>query len=56
MLQQDDGPKALLGHAGVNTGTLRTALDALLAGLPQVQGSGQVVQPGRDLAACRAPP
>ena len=51
MLGQDDGPKALLDRAGVNTAALRTALDGLLNGLPQVQGSGQVVQPSRDLAA-----
>jgi len=51
MLAQADGPKALLDRAGTNTAALRTALDALLTGLPQVQGSGQVVQPGRDLAS-----
>jgi len=51
MLAQTDGPKALLDRAGTNTAALRTALDALLTGLPQVQGSGQVVQPGRDLAS-----
>jgi ATP-dependent Clp protease ATP-binding subunit ClpB len=51
MLAQADGPKALLDRAGVNTGTLRTAMEGLLNGLPQVQGSGQVVQPGRDLAS-----
>jgi len=51
MLAQADGPKALLDRAGANTAALRTALDSLLTGLPQVQGSGQVVQPGRDLAS-----
>jgi ATP-dependent Clp protease ATP-binding subunit ClpB len=51
MLAQADGPKALLDRAGANTAALRTALDTLLTGLPQVQGSGQVVQPGRDLAS-----
>jgi ATP-dependent Clp protease ATP-binding subunit ClpB len=49
MLAQADGPKALLDRAGANTAALRTGLDTLLTGLPQVQGSGQVVQPGRDL-------
>ncbi|MBC7484493.1 MAG: ATP-dependent chaperone ClpB [Rhizobacter sp.] len=51
MLAQADGPKALLDRAGANSHALKTALDTLIKGLPQVQGSGQVVQPGRDLAA-----
>jgi len=51
MLAQPDGPKALLDRAGANSAGLRTALDTLINGLPQVQGSGQVVQPGRDLAS-----
>ncbi len=51
MLAQADGPKALLDRAGTNTAALRLGLDALLTGLPQVQGSGQVVQAGRDLAS-----
>ena len=51
MLAQPDGPKALLDRAGTNTAALRTGLETLLTGLPQVQGSGQVVQPGRDLAS-----
>ncbi len=50
MLSQAEGPKALLDRAGVNTAALKTAMDTAIAGLPQVQGSGQVVQPGRDLA------
>src|SRR5450755_133589 len=50
MLAQTDGPKALLARAGVNAGKLQAALDAAIAKLPQVQG-GDVVQPGRDLAA-----
>ncbi len=50
MLQQDDGPKALLARAGVNTSKLRAALDTELTKLPQVQG-GEQVQPGRDLGA-----
>ncbi|HWI11399.1 MAG TPA: ATP-dependent chaperone ClpB, partial [Burkholderiaceae bacterium] len=51
MLAQADGPKALLDRAGANSAALKTALDTAIKGLPQVQGSGQVVQPGRDLAA-----
>jgi len=51
MLAQDDGPRALLQRAGVRLPALQTALDTAINGLPQVQGSGQVVQPGRDLAA-----
>ena len=51
MMAQADGPKALLDRAGANSQALKTALDTLIKGLPQVQGSGQVVQPGRDLAA-----
>ena len=49
MLTQADGPKALLARAGVNVTQLRSALDADIAKLPQVQG-GDIVQPGRDLA------
>jgi len=49
MLAQPEGPKALLDRAGANSAALKTAMDTALAGLPQVQGSGQVVQPGRDL-------
>ena len=51
MLAQADGPKSLLERAGANVAGLRTALDVAVNGLPQVQGSGQVVQPGRDLVA-----
>ena len=51
MLAQTDGPKALMERAGANTGALRTAVDTLIKGLPQVQGSDQVVQPSRDLAS-----
>ena len=51
MLTQPDGPKALLERAGAKTPALKTAMDTAVAGLPQVQGSGQVVQPGRDLIA-----
>jgi len=51
MLAQDDGPRALLERAGVNVAGLKTALDGLVAGLPQVSGAGQTVQAGRDLVA-----
>ena len=51
MLAQADGPKALLDRAGANSTALKTALDTLINGFPQVQGSGQVVQPSRDLTA-----
>jgi ATP-dependent Clp protease ATP-binding subunit ClpB len=51
MLDQADGPKALLDRAGAKTAALKTAMDTAIAGLPQVQGSGQVVQPGRDLVS-----
>ena len=51
MLAQTDGPKALLDRAGANSAALKNAVDTLVKGLPQVQGSDQVVQPGRDLAA-----
>ena len=47
MLQQTDGPKALLSRAGVNTSSLQTALEKELTKLPQVQG-GEAVQAGRD--------
>ena len=49
MLDQTDGPKALLDRAGANTAALKTAMDSLIGGLPSVQGGGQV-QVGRDLA------
>jgi ATP-dependent Clp protease ATP-binding subunit ClpB len=49
MLDQADGPKALLDRAGANSAALRTAMDTAVAGLPNVQGGGQPVQPGRDL-------
>ena len=34
MLQQPDGPKALLDRAGANTAALRTAMDTAIGGLP----------------------
>ncbi len=49
MLQQPDGPKALLDRAGANTAALATAMDTAMRNLPQVQGGGQPIQPGRDL-------
>jgi ATP-dependent Clp protease ATP-binding subunit ClpB len=49
MLAQPDGPKALLDRAGANTGALATAMETAIRNLPQVQGQGQMVQPGRDL-------
>ena len=48
MLRQEDGPKALLQRAGVNTAGLQTAADAAVKKLPQVQGQEQVTV-GRDL-------
>ncbi|HEY6087015.1 MAG TPA: Clp protease N-terminal domain-containing protein, partial [Burkholderiaceae bacterium] len=51
MLAQADGPKALLDRAGAKTAALKTAMDTAIVGLPQVQGGGQVVQPGRDLVS-----
>ncbi len=50
MLAQADGPKALLGRAGVNVAKLQAALDEQIGRLPQVQG-GEAVQVGRDLNA-----
>ena len=47
MLQQDDGPKALLERAGVKVGPLAAALTKQIDKLPQVQGAEQV-QAGRD--------
>jgi len=48
MLAQPDGPKSLLDRAGANTAALKSAMDSLIAGLPQVQGGGQV-SGSRDL-------
>src|SRR5471030_2820747 len=48
MLAQPDGPKSLLDRAGANTAGLKTAMDSLVAGLPQVEGGGQVAA-SRDL-------
>jgi ATP-dependent Clp protease ATP-binding subunit ClpB len=49
MLTQDDGPKALLERAGVRVPALKSAAEAMIAGLPQVQGGGQQIGAGRDL-------
>lgn len=49
MLGQEDGPRALLERAGVKLPALKTALETAVGGLPQVQGEGQQVQPGREL-------
>ncbi|MFO1330631.1 MAG: ATP-dependent chaperone ClpB [Rubrivivax sp.] len=49
MLQQPDGPKALLERAGADTAALATAMETANRNLPQVQGGGQQIQPGRDL-------
>ncbi|MDC8783767.1 ATP-dependent chaperone ClpB [Roseateles koreensis] len=51
MLVQDDGPRALLERAGVNVNGLKTALETVIAGQPQVKGDGQQVGAGRDLVA-----
>jgi ATP-dependent Clp protease ATP-binding subunit ClpB len=47
MLAQEDGPKALLARAGVNTAGLSAQLQKAAERLPQVQGTEQV-QAGRD--------
>ncbi|MDN3919956.1 ATP-dependent chaperone ClpB [Roseateles violae] len=51
MLVQDEGPKALLERAGVKLPALKTAVDTVVAGLPQVHGEGQQVTAGRDLVS-----
>ncbi len=48
MLQQQDGPKALLQRAGVNVNSLLSAATAAVERLPQVTGQDQV-QVGPDL-------
>ena len=50
MLRQDDGPKALLQRAGVNTPALATAAELAMKKLPQVQGHEQVTV-GRDMVS-----
>ncbi len=49
MLQQDEGPKALLQRAGANVPGLQTAVEAALKKLPEVQGQDQI-QVGPELA------
>ncbi|MCZ8235775.1 MAG: AAA family ATPase, partial [Inhella sp.] len=51
MLAQSDGPRALLERAGVRAPTLKAAVDAQVDALPEVQGSDQAVQPGREFIA-----
>ncbi|MDH5329602.1 MAG: type VI secretion system ATPase TssH, partial [Aquincola sp.] len=51
MLKQPDGPRSLLERAGTKVAALATAMDTAIGALPQVQGQGQVVQPGRDLVS-----
>ena len=48
MLQQQDGPKALLQRAGVNMTSLMSAANAAVERLPQVTGQDQV-QVGPEL-------
>ncbi len=50
-LAQPDGPRALLERAGVKLPALKTAVDAAVEALPQVQGGGGPVQPSRDFVA-----
>src|SRR2546423_1251449 len=50
MLAQPDGPKAMLGRAGVNTARLQASLENEIKKLPQVQG-GEQVQPSGELGA-----
>ena len=48
MLQQEDGPRALLQRAGVNVPGLLASAESAINRLPHVQGQEQV-QPGPDL-------
>ncbi|MGE5339098.1 MAG: ATP-dependent chaperone ClpB [Gemmatimonadota bacterium] len=50
MLRQSDGSaRALLQRAGANVGPMTTAVDNALKGLPQVSGTDNQVQVGREL-------
>jgi ATP-dependent Clp protease ATP-binding subunit ClpB len=49
MLAQPDGPKAMLERAGADCMALAVSMETAIRNLPQVQGGGQPVQPGRDL-------
>ncbi len=51
MLAQPEGPRALLERAGVKLPALKTSVETIISGLPEVEGGGQPVQPGRDLVA-----
>ena len=52
MLQQTDSTaKSLINRIGGNVATLEKAMQAMVAKLPQVQGTGGDVQIGRSLAA-----
>ncbi|MCE3605283.1 ATP-dependent chaperone ClpB [Massilia sp. P8910] len=51
LLNQDDGAaRSLLQRAGVNVGSLTTALRSSLERLPKVSGNGGQVQAGREFA------
>ncbi|MCX7241052.1 MAG: ATP-dependent chaperone ClpB [Burkholderiales bacterium] len=50
MLQQEDGPKALLHRAGVNVSGLTSAAEAAMKRLPEVHGQEQVTL-GRDMVS-----
>ncbi|MFM2059237.1 MAG: ATP-dependent chaperone ClpB, partial [Pseudomonadota bacterium] len=47
LLQQDDGPRALLQRAGVNLRALEDAIETVLSRTPKVEGAQ--LQPGREL-------
>jgi ATP-dependent Clp protease ATP-binding subunit ClpB len=49
MLVQPDGPEGAARPRRRQHRALKTAMDTAIRNLPQVQGGGQVVQPGRDL-------
>jgi ATP-dependent Clp protease ATP-binding subunit ClpB len=51
LLTQDDGPRALLERAGVRVPALQTAVQSMVSGLPQVQGSDQQIGASRELVA-----
>ena len=47
--QQDGGSASLLSQAGVNLGSLKTALQQSLANLPKIEGNSGEVSISRDL-------
>jgi len=55
MLQQEDGPKALLARAGVNTARLAQEAQAAIQRLPAVQGQEQVQPAPTSSSCCRRP-